>query len=71
MKKRDIHIRVTTKQDAKALLDIYAPYIEKTAITFEYDVPSVQEFANRIQHTQLKYPYLVAEVDGEILGYLM
>ena len=48
---------------------IYAPYVEKTAISFEYDVPSVTEFKNRIENITKRYPYLVAEVDGELLGY--
>lgn len=62
-------IRIATRHDAKKLLEIYAPYVEKTAITFEYAVPTVQEFADRISHVLTKYPYLVAERDGEIVGY--
>lgn len=62
-------IRVATPADATALLDIYAPYVKNTAITFEYEVPSVKEFTGRIEHTLEKYPYLVAENDGTILGY--
>lgn len=69
MDRREFDIRVATVQDAQALLDIYAPYVEKTAITFEYEVPSVQEFAGRITHVLQTYPYLVAEREGEILGY--
>ena len=64
---QDITIRSATIQDAEALLKIYAPYVEKTAVTFEYTVPSVQEFSNRILHTLNKYPYLVAEYEHEIL----
>ena len=41
-------IRIADISDAAALLDIYAPYVENTAITFEYTVPSVQEFEHRI-----------------------
>lgn len=62
-------IRVATIEDAEKLLEIYAPYVEKTAITFEYEVPSVEEFAGRIRHVLEKYPYLVAERGGEIVGY--
>lgn len=40
-----------------------------TAIAFEYEVPSVEEFAGRIEHILKKYPYLVAEKDGRIVGY--
>ena len=62
-------IRVAVKEDAGVLLAIYAPYVEKTAITFEYEVPSVEEFAGRIENTLKKCPYLVAERDGAIVGY--
>ena len=64
-----ITIRTATLSDAQALLNIYAPYVEHTAITFEYDVPSVEEFASRIEHTLQKYPYLIAEKNGSLLGY--
>mgnify|MGYP000016039309 FL=1 len=56
-----VTIRPTTPADAEALLSIYAPYVEHTAITFEYTVPSVEEFRERIRHTLQHYPYLVAE----------
>lgn len=69
MKEHDIHIRVASVDDAEALLAIYAPYVVKTAITFEYEVPSLDEFRGRICHTLQKYPYLVAEEKGKILGY--
>ena len=65
----NITIRTATPADAEKLLEIYAPYVECTAITFEYDVPSLQEFTDRIETTLKKYPYLVAEQNGEILGY--
>ena len=69
MEKNKLQIRVATKEDAEALLAIYAPYVEKTAITFEYEVPSIEEFRCRIQETLKKYPYLVAEKNGKIVGY--
>ncbi len=66
----DIRIRTVTPKDAQALLDIYAPYIKRTAVTFEYEVPSTADFAERIACTLTRYPYLAA-VDGEeILGYV-
>ena len=64
-----ITIRTATPDDAAALLAIYAPYVTKTAITFEYDVPTAEEFARRIRHTLERYPYLVAVLGGEIVGY--
>ena len=53
-------IRVATEQDAEKLLAIYGYYVENTAITFEYEVPSVEEFRRRICQTLSKYPYLVS-----------
>ena len=47
--KEELTIRVAKPEDAKGLLEIYAPYVEKTAITFEYEVPTVAEFRRR-QH---------------------
>ena len=60
--------KVTTK-DAKELLNIYAPYIEETAISFEYTVPSTEEFESRIAEILKKYPYIKAVESGEIVGY--
>ena len=56
MEKTKLQIRAATEEDAEALLAIYTPYVEKTAITFEYE-------------TLKKYPYLAAEKKGEIVGY--
>ena len=64
-----ITIRTAAMDDAAALLAIYAPYVKGTAITFEYEVPSLEEFQGRIAHTLQRYPYIVAVEDGEIQGY--
>ena len=69
MEENNIRIRVASENDAEAILAIYAPYVIKTAITFEYEVPTLEEFRGRMHHTLQKYPYLVAEQDGKILGY--
>lgn len=71
MAKIDIRLRHASVADAERLLGIYAPYVERTAITFEYDVPSVDDFRLRIAKTLDSYPYLVAEsvADGSIVGY--
>lgn len=55
--------------DAAAILDIYAPYIRHTSITFETDVPSVAEFANRISSYLENWPWLVYEMNGLVVGY--
>ena len=64
-----MNIRLANPSDAATLLAIYAPYVENTAITFEYEVPTIEDFATRIEKTLEKYPYIVAEEDGLILGY--
>lgn len=61
--------RIATPEDAPALLAIYAPCVEKTAITFEYEVPSAEEFADRIASTLHTYPYIVAEMGGKLVAY--
>lgn len=62
-------IRIARPEDAEALLEIYAPYVRETAITFEYEVPSVEEFRKRIESILKRHPYLLAEQDGKITGY--
>ena len=62
-------IRLATVEDAPKLLGIYRYYVESTAITYEYDVPSLEEFEKRIENVLKNFPYLVAEQDGTILGY--
>ncbi len=62
-------IRIAKKEDASELLKIYAPYVEHTAVSFECAVPSIEDFEARIENTLKRYPYLVAELDGEIVGY--
>lgn len=65
----NVTVRAARPTDASALLEIYAPYVEQTAITFEYDVPTEEEFARRISDTLSRYPYLVAQSEEGILGY--
>ena len=65
----DLSIELVSVSDAAELLAIYRPYVEHTAITFEYDVPSLSEFQGRIRHTLEKFPYLKAVHGSEILGY--
>ena len=61
----ELKFRVARPEDAEALLAIYAPYVEETAITFEYEVPGVEEFRARIAHTLQTYPYIVAIEEQE------
>lgn len=62
-------IRDASPADAGEILVIYAPYVEQTAISFEYDVPELEEFRERIVNIQKRFPYLVAVEDGKIIGY--
>ena len=65
-----IEIREAKEADAAGLLAIYAPYVEHTAITFEYEVPTLEEFTERIRQTETKYPYLVAKRDGKVGSFM-
>ncbi|MCC8104171.1 MAG: N-acetyltransferase family protein [Clostridiales bacterium] len=62
-------IRDAKIEDATRILEIYRYYVEHTAISFEYVAPSLQEFEMRMKGILERYPYLVAERDGRILGY--
>lgn len=62
-------IRSAQLADAKAIRDIYQPYVTDTAITFEVDVPTVREFEKRITQTLAHFPYLVAEEEDVVVGY--
>lgn len=66
---QEIVIRSAIPENAAAILNIYSYYIENTAITMEYVVPTVEQLESRIRKTLEKYPYLVAEKEGKILGY--
>lgn len=62
-------IRPVQESDAAALLAIYAPYVENTAVSFELTPPTLAEFTNRIRTISAKHPYLVAEEEGKTVGY--
>ena len=64
-----MNIRIATPEDAFAIQNIYRYYVDNTAITFELEVPSVKEFQERITKTLERYPYLVAEEEGEVIAY--
>lgn len=64
-----VTIRDAELKDAGYLLEIYSYYVEKTAVSFEYDTPTLPEFQERMKNTMKNYPYLVAEKDGVVSGY--
>ena len=61
-------IRLATPDDAEQVQAIYAPYCF-TPISFESGPPSVEEMRSRLAKVLVKYPWLVCEVGGEVLGY--
>ena len=63
-------IRDAQTEDAARLVEIYSYYITDTAVSFEYEVPTVDEFKERITKIKQKYPYVVCEKDGVIVGYV-
>lgn len=67
--RKPVCIRMATEEDAEELLKIYSHYVINTAVTYEIEVPSVEEFKNRIRTTRAAFPYYVAEKDGRMLGY--
>lgn len=62
-------VRRAWAEDAPRLAEIYAYYVENTAVSFEYEAPSPAEFRERMRRTMERYPCFVAEVSGHILGY--
>lgn len=62
-------IRIARESDAAEMLAIYAPFVEKTAITFDLKVPTLTEFIEKIKKIQKEAPCLVYELDGVVLGY--
>lgn len=64
-----LHIREASIKDASRILEIYAPYIRETTYSFEYKVPTLQEFEARMAGIMKRYPFLVCEEEGGIIGY--
>ncbi len=62
-------IRIAKKEDISAMLEIYRPFVEETAVSFEYVLPTVEEFARRMEEHMGDYPWLVWEEEGKVLGY--
>jgi phosphinothricin acetyltransferase len=62
-------IRLIRDTDYAGALAVYTPYVLETVITFEYEVPSLDEFTKRLSIIARHYPVLVCEVDGAIVAY--
>ena len=66
---RPFKIRAAVEADAPALLGIYRPFVEATAVSFETGVPAAAQFAERIARVTAGWQWLVAEQDGQCIGY--
>ena len=64
-----MRIRLAKETDAAALLEIYKQYID-TTITFEYELPSKEEFQRRIREYSKEYPYFICTENGRCVGYV-
>ncbi len=64
-----VTVRKAELSDAERLSAIYRYYVENTAITFDYEAPTAEEFRARMEQTTARYPYLVIERDGAVEGY--
>lgn len=64
-----ITVRNAVLEDAGRILEIYSYYVQNTAISFEYETPTLDEWRARMARTMSRYPYLVVEEDGVIQGY--
>lgn len=64
-----VGIRLATLADAADILEIYAPIVRGTHVSFETVVPSEAQIADRITRTLRQYPWLVCEIDAKLAGY--
>jgi L-amino acid N-acyltransferase YncA len=62
-------IRLATEYDAEPVADIYAPNVTDDIVSFETEAPSAQEMRRRIESTLQRFPWLVCERRGRVLGY--
>ena len=62
-------LRIAIPADIPAMLEIYGPYVLSSTATFEYTVPTLEEFTSRFDTITSQYPWLVWEEEGKILGY--
>lgn len=65
----NVLLRIAEVSDAEGILSLYAPYITRTAITFETEIPNIDDFRKRVNEISSEYPYIVCLVDERIVGY--
>lgn len=66
---KDIKFRKVDVSDMAELLDIYGYYVENTDATFEYEVPTLEDFTDRMKDICKEYPYIVCEYKDKVVGY--
>ena len=64
----DIQLRMARPEDAPALLEIFTPYVLQTAVAFNYEPPTLEEFRSTMTDRLRRYPYLVAQRGEELIG---
>ena len=62
-------LQLIKEEDIAEVLEIYTPYVQDTAITFECEVPTLENFSDRVHHYMEQYPWIVAKTHGKIVGY--
>ena len=62
-------IRMAKESDLSQVLDIYGYYVQNTTYSFEYTVPTIEEFTRRFYRLTAQFPWLVCEEEGGVLGY--
>ncbi len=65
----DIKFCLATAEDSQDILDIYAPYVQCTEITFEYRVPTLDDYKSRVEHIINEYPFILCKINGETVGF--
>lgn len=65
-----VDIRLARADDAAGILAVYAPYCESTCVSFEVVAPTLEQMGERVARISVVYPWLVAEIDGRVAGYV-
>lgn len=65
----EYYLREANQNDIPQMLSIYSPFVEHTPVSLELETPTVEEFRDRLHKYQSKWAWIVAEKDGEVLGY--
>ena len=64
-----VAIRLASDRDAAAIADIYAPFVESSATSFETEPPLAEEIRRRVHDTTVEYPWLVCVFDDQVAGF--